>query len=548
MILWLTASAVMYAAFSSLGSLLSRILAPPNAGGSSNGSSRFDNEEYKNEFISELREHTLALTDDIWKDFWEPDVDLFCNKRASAETVPLGFYNGYTVWTYTIALQSIIEAERLSPGRYGDKIASAIETLQERFYNSEYKAYSAWLYAKGDQDVYYDDNAQIAIAFLDAFLILDDHKYLDLARNLCHFLTTGWVSGDSSPGGIQWHVGDSSPHTDRACCSTAITGTALVRTVTVLRSHVQKLKSRSLPHKIQLSDEEKRSDWVALEHGGSEDSIEELEKDINKFTDVAWKCGGWLLDKLWITEDEHKGDALTNLIADKLTQTDGSHWKRDENTILSYNIGNTLQLLCLLYKESQLQSALPTATTATKPRDFADACHILAATSITPYKAIFNTTAPDPAKRIWADNPFFTHLLVEGLLAYASTFPSHSKVAAIENMVLHNMAFMKQHLSSADNPLLYYRNLRLTRISKEKGEEWNKIMGVHEHANPDESERVYDEPWLGIGERHMARTLLAQGGVARGFALTVGHLGRKKLLEEQTRRVMTSASLVAGDW
>ncbi|KAK6338107.1 hypothetical protein TWF696_001578 [Orbilia brochopaga] len=533
----------MFAAISSLGSLLSRILAPPSTA----STSRFDDEEHKNEFISQLREHTLALADDIWLDFWESDVDLFCNKRASAETVPLGFYNGYTVWTFTLGLQSIIEAERLSPGRYGDKITSAIETLQERFYNSEYKAYSAWLYAKGDQDVYYDDNAQIAVAFLDAFLVLDEYKYLDLARNLCHFLTTGWTSGDSPPGGIQWHVGNSSPHTDRACCSTAITGIALVRIATALRSHIQKLKSRSSPPKIQLSDEEKQSDWVALEHG-SDDSIEELEKDVTKFLEVAWKCGSWLVDTLWITEDEHKGDALTNLIADKLTQTDGSHWKRDENTMLSYNIGNTLHLLCLLHQEFKSQAPAPAATISTKRRDFADSCHILAATSITPYKAIFNTTAPDPAKRIWADHPFFTHLLIEGLLVYASTFPSHSKVAETEKMVLHNVAFMKDHLSSHDNPLVYYRNLRLTRISKEKGEEWNKVMGVHEHSNPDESERVYDEPWQGIAGRHMARTLLAQGGVARGFALAVGHIGRKKMLEEQTKRVLTSASLVAGDW
>ncbi|KAF3904602.1 hypothetical protein ABW21_db0203951 [Orbilia brochopaga] len=535
----------MYAAISSLGSMLSRILAPP----ATVSSNRFDDEEYKNEFISQLREHTVTLADDIWRDFWETDVDLFCNKRASAETVPLGFYNGYTVWTFTLALQSIIEVERLSPGRYGDKITSAIETLQERFYNSEYKAYSAWLYAKGDQDVYYDDNAQIAIAFLDAYLVLDESKYLDLARSLCHFLVTGWTSGDSPPGGIQWHVGDSSPHTDRACCSTAITGIALVRIATALKSHIQKLKSRAPKPKIQLSDEEKQSDWVALEHG-SEDSIEELEKDITKFLNVAWRCGAWLVDTLWITEDEHRGDALTNLIADKLTQTDGSCWKRDEHTILSYNIGNTLHLLCLLHLESKHKSQLttPATATSTKPRDFANACHILAATSITPYKAIFNTTAPDPAKRIWADHPFFIHLLIEGLLVYATTFPSHSKVAETENMVLHNIAFMKEHLSSSDNPLAYYRNMRLTRISKEKGEEWNKIMGVHEHSDLDESERVYDEPWAGIGERQMARTLLAQGGVARGFALSAGHLGRKKMLEEQTKRVLTSASLVAGDW
>ncbi|EWC47880.1 hypothetical protein DRE_02762 [Drechslerella stenobrocha 248] len=530
----------MYAAISSLGSVLSRVL-----GSASTNGGRFDNEASRNEFVAELHKHALALADDIWKDFWEPDVDLFCNKRPSAETVSLGFYNGYTVWTFNMGLQSIIEAERLSPGRFGDKIALAIETLQERYYNREYKAYSAWLYSNGDQDVYYDDNAQIAIAFLDAFLVLNDYKYLDLARSLCHFLITGWTSGDSPPGGIQWHVGDSPPYTDRACCSTALTGIALVKTADALRSHVKSLKTRNTAPKIQLSDEEKKSDWVALEHG-PEDSIEDLEKDIQKFLDIAWKSGEWVIDTLWMTPEDLKGDALTHLIADKLTQSGGSHWKRDENTILSYNIGNTLHLLCLLHQESKIDT--PSAQTSAKPRDFAETCHILAATAITPFKAIFNTSAPDPSKRIWADQTFFTHLLIEGLLVYAATFPQHQKVAEVEKMVLHNVAFTKEHLSSRENPLAYHRNLKLTRISKEKASEWNEAMGVHEVGNLDETERVYDEPWLTVEERRMARTLLAQGGVARGFALAAAHLGRKKMLEEQTRRVMTSASLVAGDW
>ncbi|EPS40044.1 hypothetical protein H072_6167 [Dactylellina haptotyla CBS 200.50] len=529
----------MYAAISSLASMISRVLGPTLASGNP-----FDDESYKNEFISELKEHTLQLADDIWKEFWDEDVDLFCNKRPSAETVPLGFYNGYTVWTFTIGLQAIIEAEKLSPGRYTDKIATATEILQERYYNTEFKAYSAWLHSKGDSDVYYDDNAQIAIAFVDTYLAFKEHKYLELARELCHFLITGWTESDSAPGGIQWHVGDEAPHTDRCCCSTAITGIALLRTVDALRSHIQVLKSRPTKSKIQLSDEEKQSDWVALEHA-SDEFIEEIEKDIQKFVDIATKCGKWLVDTLLITEKDRKGDALTHLIADKMTQSDDSYWKRDEHTILSYNIGSTIQLLCLLHNEANITQG---SSPSLKGIDFAETIHILAATSITPYKAIFNTSAPNPAKRVWSDYPYFTHLLIEGLLVYTNTFPNHPKNKEVINMILHNVAYMKNHLSDAKNPLFYHRNLRLTHISPEKTTEWNETMGVMEKMSLDKTERVYDEPWEDTEGTTMARTLLANGGVARGFALTAGELGRKKALEEQTRRILTSASLVAGDW
>ncbi|RVD84868.1 uncharacterized protein DFL_003205 [Arthrobotrys flagrans] len=526
----------MFSAISSVGSMLSRVLGPtPKA------ENPFDNETYRTEFISQLKTHTLALADDIWKRFWETDVDLFCNERPSAETVLLGRYNGYTVWTFTLGLQSIIEAERLSPGSYGDNISTAIETLRERYYNPEFKAYSAWLYARGDSDVYYDDNAQIAIALTDAFLLLHDPIYLDLARRLCNFLITGWTSRDSPPGGIQWHVGDEAPHNDRCCCSTAIAGVALLRAANALKPHIKNLKSYPSAAKLQLTDEEKQSDWVALEPG-SDESIEEMEKDVQKFISFAQKCGDWLVDTLFITEKDKKGDALTHLIADKLTQSDDSSWKRDEHTILSYNVGTALHLLCLLHQESQISkdAEIP---------DYTETIHTLAGTAVTPYKAIFNVSAPNPEKRVWADFPYYTHLLIEGLLAYTSTFPHHTKIREVENMILHNVAFMKHHLSaSPENPLFYHRNLKLTKISKEKTEEWNKVMGTNEKEDLDKTERVYDEPWEKLEDATMARTLLAQGGVARGFALVAGTMGRKAEIEEEATRILTSASLVAGDW
>ncbi|KAF3912378.1 hypothetical protein AA313_de0208229 [Arthrobotrys entomopaga] len=249
------------------------------------------------------------------------------------------------------------------------------------------------------------------------------------------------------------------------------------------------------------------------------------------------------MDTLWITDKDQKGDALTNLIADKLTHSYDSQWKRDDQTILSYNIGTTLQLLCLLYQESNLSKGY-----MEKTQDLAEKIHILASTSITPYKAIFNTSAPNPAKRVWADYPYFTHLIIEGLIVYTRTFPHHPKIKEVENTILHNVSFMKKHLSDTHNPLFYHRNLRLTHISSEKTDEWNEIMGVTEKVSLDKTERVYDEPWEPIARTTMARTLLAHGGVARGFALTVGELGRKKAVEDETRRILTSASLVAGDW
>lgn len=408
-----------------------------------------------------------------------------------------------------------------------------------------------------------DDNAQIAVAFIDAYNLLHDDKYLELARSLCHFLITGWSTNAQSPGGVQWHVGDSPPNTDRCCCSTAITGIALLKVAQSLRLLSKKLKETSSKNKIQLSDEEK--DWVALHHE-NEETLETISNDVNSFTQTARSCGDWLLQHLWITEADRKGDALTHLIADKLTEDTSkerddikTRWRRDENTILSYNTGTTLQLLCLLLDKdlpaptapSEPSSSSPSATSARTTQDYQSAIHILASTAITPYKLIFNTTAPNPSKRIWADHPYFTHLLIEGLLAYTALYPTHPKRTEIQNMLLHNVAFMKDHLCSSDpakGKLFYHRNLKLTRISKGKEEEWNTIMGVSEHGTLDETERVYDEAYLEVQDREMARTLLAQAGVARGFALVVGGLEGKGMVEEEARRTLMAASLSAGDW
>ncbi len=56
----------------------------------------------------------------------------------------------------------------------------------------------------GSGDIYYDDNAWLVIAYLDASQNLKDPKWLDLSKRVCRFCYTGW--DEKLGGGVYWMV------------------------------------------------------------------------------------------------------------------------------------------------------------------------------------------------------------------------------------------------------------------------------------------------------------------------------------------------------
>lgn len=93
----------------------------------------------------------------------------------------------------------------------------------DRYYTPKFKAYCASQYFDGNEDVYYDDDAQVASAYLTAYEVTRNPEYYEKGKALVQFLMTGWQRKE--PHGVLWHVKNRGPNT----CTTAECGLAALR-------------------------------------------------------------------------------------------------------------------------------------------------------------------------------------------------------------------------------------------------------------------------------------------------------------------------------
>ena len=228
----------------------------------------------------------LRLTSHMWATFWNQHSGYFTAQHPSAETVPPN--NGYLLWPSIIAVEAIIEAERALPGRFSEELKAGMQSI-EIFYSEQYGAYTAWHKFYGNNDIYYDDNAQVAIAIVAAFELTHNPDYYTRAKRVVDFLMRGWCTS----GGMPWHL--DSPNS-RNACSTSLTAIALLR-------------------------------------------MAQVSQETSKYLDLARKATDWVISHLKNSD---------GLIMDGISKEHGT-WKIN-NTTWTYNTGSTLTALSLLYK------------------------------------------------------------------------------------------------------------------------------------------------------------------------------------------------------
>ncbi|RPB16965.1 hypothetical protein P167DRAFT_602120 [Morchella conica CCBAS932] len=166
----------------------------------------------------------VRLSNDFWNYFWDSDKQHYVSKRQTSET--LGDFNGTLLWGYVVGTQGLLEAQAQS-GEFSDEITAALGTNGiGKFFQSSLNAYTAWVYPGTDKDAYYDDNAQVAIAFLRAYELglPDKAMYLTQAQKVIDFLSGGW---DETNGGVTWHYGNAG----RNAVTTSLTAVAMLRLV-----------------------------------------------------------------------------------------------------------------------------------------------------------------------------------------------------------------------------------------------------------------------------------------------------------------------------
>lgn len=155
-----------------------------------------------------------------WKLFWDQKTSTFLNKNKSD-----GAYTDegrYVVWPVAVYVQSVIDGARIYPKEIGPLVGPAMAVF-DHYYSPKFHAYCASYDFNGNEDIYFDDNAQVASCYLTAFEVTNDKHYLDKGIENVNFLMSGY---DKNSGGVKWHM---SKGAGASGISTAEVGVACAR-------------------------------------------------------------------------------------------------------------------------------------------------------------------------------------------------------------------------------------------------------------------------------------------------------------------------------
>jgi hypothetical protein len=229
------------------------------------------------------RQRALLLTQAIEEDFWD------ANKGAYLEASPRRTKGLPYSMMWANGVQFTVLAGAVGNGetRYAAHMRSYLDQL-DQFWNSRLRLYSA--YFGGTNDVYYDDNQWMILAYVEAYEATHDKAYLDKAV----VVTEGCLAGvdDVLGGGSYWHV-DRKKYPTKNTCSNGPLATALLR----VRAHIrdQDTKARYLEQAERILRWTR--DTLQGERGLMLDNIRVGDRKITRWTftyNQALMIQGWL--------------------------------------------------------------------------------------------------------------------------------------------------------------------------------------------------------------------------------------------------------------
>lgn len=145
-----------------------------------------------------IKQACYDVIDKYWQALWDGSDFNDRNSCGSSDKVIKAY-----IWQTSLAMQSLVDAQKLADRDFKDKISSVYSIIMKHF-NSKYNAFSVTTNA--DSDIYYDDNAQVATALIGAYEVTGNTEYLDTASKTVEFLMNGW---NTQYGGVTWHMGQS---------------------------------------------------------------------------------------------------------------------------------------------------------------------------------------------------------------------------------------------------------------------------------------------------------------------------------------------------
>lgn len=110
------------------------------------------------------------------------------------------------VWLQSVMFSNLVAAARAEPAAYRPALDAYFQAL-DAYWDPKVKVpgYEAAPTQGNGNDKYYDDNAWLAIAFLEAYETNRDPRYLARADETMRFVLSGW--DEAIGGGIWWHQG-----------------------------------------------------------------------------------------------------------------------------------------------------------------------------------------------------------------------------------------------------------------------------------------------------------------------------------------------------
>lgn len=328
----------------------------------------------------------------------------------------------------------------------------------ELYYSKKWRAYCASENFDGNNDVYYDDNAQVASALVGAWEVTGDKQWLQKAKVNVEFLIGGWQDGSrgqgggAGTGGVRWHVEKSGCN----ACTTAECALAALR-----------LARHSVP-------------------------------DRPRYTDFAVKCCRWIIDTLQDPKDF--------LICDGLEPVSGQPGKYQRNGAKwTYNQGTTLSLCSMLYgitgQDYYKQRAQEIASAVTNR-----------------HTEIFDRGVPNLANRYYHDSVYFYQLLAEGFADFVLYFEGKSPQDLIERVkaeTLHHLSYVFHFLKDPRDGL-YFQTLELWKIDERTYDAYKNLFGGKHPYEPSGGERVHVKN-VPVEKRAFTKSLIGSGGASRIF-------------------------------
>lgn len=136
------------------------------------------------------------LTAAIQRDSWMPERSLYRTRIGTDEPE--------TIWGGGVLFSMLTAAARHEPRTYG-KVLVRFRKGLEGYWDpaSRIPGYEPCPTSGNGHDKYYDDNAWMVIAFVEAAQLAGDRSLLRRARETQRFVDSGW--DDTLDGGIWWH-------------------------------------------------------------------------------------------------------------------------------------------------------------------------------------------------------------------------------------------------------------------------------------------------------------------------------------------------------